>query len=266
MAHPKELLQKLGASPLKALSQNFLTSPHWASKLVESFLEINQPNDWIWEIGPGLGALTQILVKTTQTPIRLFEIDRKLSSYLREKYSDIPLEEGDFLSQDWTHFLKPTEKVSVMSNLPYHLSSAMIFKMAEHKDQLTHFLFTFQKEFAARLTASPETKDYGSLTLVVEVYFQIRSLGVIPPGAFYPPPSVASEAILFIPRHPTYPNEENLVALIKAGFKQRRKKLMSNLRQAFPDKNWPELFESAGLSENIRAESLTLSDFNKLLH
>lgn len=265
MSHPRELLQKLEASPLKSLSQNFLTSPHWSSKLVDSFLEFESPGDWVWEIGPGLGALTEQLVTKSQKPIRLFEIDRKLSQYLREKFPRISLEEGDFLSQEWSRFLNPTDKVSVISNLPYHLSSPMIFKMAEHKSQLTHFLFTFQKEFAARLMAQPETKDYGSLTLLVEIHFEIKSLGIIPPGAFYPPPSIASEAILFIPRFGSLPQEEVLVAIIKAGFKQRRKKLISNLKQAFPEINWSDLFQKADLPENIRAESLTLSDFKKLI-
>lgn len=261
MSHPRDLLRQLEASPLKSLSQNFLTSPHWAEKLVDSFLSAGEASDTFWEVGPGLGALTEVLVKKSSKPVRLFEIDRKLAQFLKDKFPETPLDEGDFLSHSWSAFLKSKERVSVLSNLPYHLSSAMIFKMIENKAQLDCFLFTFQKEFAQRLSASPETKDYGSLTLIVEIHFEIKSLGIIPPGAFYPAPSVASEAILFSPRALETPHEEFLVNLIKASFKQRRKKMISNLKLAFPSLPWPALFEKTGLNENIRAESLKLSDF-----
>lgn len=259
MANPREILSTLGASPLKALSQNFLTSPHWANTLVDNFLAVGD-FDEIWEIGPGLGALTEVLVSKTSKPIQLFEIDRKLSAYLRNKFKDLPLHEGDFLEQDWKQLLSHPRKIAVLSNLPYHLSSPMIFRMADHKASLSHFLFTFQKEFADRLTAKPDTKIYGALTLVTEVHFSLKNLGTLPPGAFYPPPSVASQAILFIPK-PPLAEEPKVIAVIKAAFAHRRKKMASNLKEAFEGVSWESELEKLGLSPTIRAESLNLQQF-----
>ncbi|MFM8269615.1 MAG: 16S rRNA (adenine(1518)-N(6)/adenine(1519)-N(6))-dimethyltransferase RsmA [Pseudomonadota bacterium] len=264
MAHPKEILNRLKASPLKSLSQNFLISPHWAEKLVGSLLEEGQ-YDEVWEIGPGLGALTHVLTQKTKKPIRLFEIDKKLSEYLKEEFPAFPLHQGDFLDQDWSTLLSPPKKVAVLSNLPYHLSSPMIFKMAEHKNVLSHFLFTFQKEFADRLTAKPNTKEYGSLTLITELHFSLKNLGTLPAGAFYPAPSVASQAILFVPK-PDSSEITKASALIKAAFSHRRKKMASNLKEAFPEVAWESCLKKIGLSPLVRAEALTLEQFLSLSH
>lgn len=264
MAHPKEILNQLKASPLKSLSQNFLVSPHWAEKLVTAFLSEGE-YDEVWEIGPGLGALTQVLTQKTKKPIQLFEIDRKLSNYLREQFPALPLHQGDFLDLEWDKLISPPKKLAVLSNLPYHLSSAMIFKMAEHKNVLSHFLFTFQKEFADRLTAKPNTKDYGSLTLILELHFVLKNLGTLPPGAFFPAPSVASQAVLFIPR-PDSPELEKTTALIKAAFSHRRKKMASNLKEVFPGVSWEASLEKLGLSLQVRAEAITLAEFKLLSH
>jgi len=262
LAHPRDILKSLNASPLKSLSQNFLTSPHWAEKLVTDFLR-RDLFDEVWEVGPGLGALTEILLQKTQKPIKLFELDRKLSSYLVTKFPDTPLFQGDFLEQDWTSLKKPNQKIAVLSNLPYHLSSAMIFKMVDHKPCVSHFLFTFQKEFAERLTAKPETKAYGALTLLTELHFQVSLLGTLPPGAFYPPPSVSSQAILFVPRE-AVPQEANLVKVIKGAFAHRRKKLANNLKELFPEVSWEQALSEMGLSPQSRAESLNLAQFQEL--
>jgi len=262
MAHPKEILSRLKAIPLKSLSQNFLISPHWADKLVDAFLAEDQ-YDEVWEIGPGLGALTQILAEKTKKPIRLFEIDKKLSVFLQEQFPHLPLHQGDFLDQDWTQLISPPRKVAILSNLPYHLSSPMIFRMAENKNVLSHFLFTFQKEFADRLTAKPGTKEFGSLTLITELHFSLKNLGTLPAGAFYPAPSVASQALLFIPK-PDSPKTEKTIAVIKAAFSHRRKKMASNLKEVFPDIAWESCLAEAGLSPQIRAEALTLDQFNIL--
>lgn len=264
MSHPKDILKSLGASPLKSLSQNFLTSPHWAQNLTENFLSAGH-YDEIWEIGPGLGALTEKLISHTQKPIHLFEIDRKLSEYLRKRFPEIKLTEGDFLQQDWNNWIAPPKKVAILSNLPYHLSSPMIFRMAEHKNVLSHFLFTFQKEFADRLTAKPGNKDFGALTLVAELHFELKNLGTLPPGAFYPPPSVASQAVLFLPK-PPHPQEKQLVETIRAAFSHRRKKMASNLKTQFPSVDWEKKLERLGLSSSVRAETLTLQQFEQLIH
>ena len=264
MAHPKDVLKNLGASPLKALSQNFLTSPHWAEKLVEAFLQVGA-FDEVWEIGPGLGALSEVLLKKTKKPVKLFELDKKLAAYLTNLFPHTPLFQGDFLEQNWASLHSSDGKIAILSNLPYHLSSAMIFKMVEHKEKLSHFPFTFQKEFAERLTSPPGTKDFGALTLITEIHFNVSPLGTLPPGAFYPPPSVSSQALLFIPKK-NHPEEQKLTALIKAGFKHRRKKMAGNLKEAYPDYPWESFVQNLGLSPGVRAETLNLIQFENLLN
>lgn len=262
MAHPREILKQLGASPLKALSQNFLTSPHWAEKLVEALLKDSSADEH-WEVGPGLGALTEVLLEKSKKPVRLFEIDRKLSQYLRERFPQVPLQEGDFLERNIAEELSPSRTCAILSNLPYHLSSPMIFKMAEYKEQVTHFVFTFQKEFADRLTAAPGTKNYGALTVITELHFHLENLGTLPAGAFYPPPSVSSQAIRFTPR-PNVPEEAGLVSLIKLAFAHRRKQLAGNLRAGFPQVDWEKALLALGKPPTCRAENLSLNDFREL--
>lgn len=262
MAHPREVLKQLGASPLKALSQNFLTSPHWAQTLVETFLSVGG-FDEVWEVGPGLGALTELLIERTKKPIRLFEFDKKLSLYLKDRFPEVPLYSGDFLEFDWSELLRTHPKIAILSNLPYHLSSPLLFRMAEQKAHLSHFLFTFQKEFADRLTAKPGTKEYGALTLLIEIHFNLKNVGTLPAGAFYPAPSVASQAILFTPK-PSLPDEERLVGLIKAAFLHRRKKMASNLKEAFPQIDWESCLKELGIDPSVRAEKLQLADFIKI--
>jgi 16S rRNA (adenine1518-N6/adenine1519-N6)-dimethyltransferase len=263
MAHPREVLNRLGASPLKALSQNFLTSPHWAQTLVSQFLSSGEFEE-VWEIGPGLGALTELLVQQCTKPIRLFEFDKKLAGYLKERFPELTIYQGDFLEVDWAKLTLPNRKIAILSNLPYHLSSPLLFRMAEKKELLSHFLFTFQKEFAERLMARPGTKDYGALTLLIELHFNLKNIGVIPHGAFYPAPNVASQAILFTPKA-LHPHEKKLITLIKAAFFHRRKKMAGNLKEAFPGVEWERALEQVGLDPNIRAEKLSLVEFEKLI-
>ncbi|NBT58565.1 hypothetical protein EBT16_07250, partial [bacterium] len=178
-------------------------------------------------------------------------------------FPEVPLHQGNFLNQNWNEWIAPPQKVAILSNLPYHLSSPMIFKMVEHKNVLSHFLFTFQKEFADRLTAKPNSKEYGSLTLITELHFSLKNLGTLPPGAFYPAPSVASQAVLFTPK-PDSPGLEKTSAVIRAAFSHRRKKMASNLKAVFPEVPWERCLEELGISPQVRAEALTLSQFDLL--
>lgn len=262
MPHPKQLLESLGASALKSLSQNFLTSPHWAEHLTRIVTDV--PSDEIWEIGPGLGALTSVLLEKTPRTIRVFEADRKLAAYLRLQYPRLIVEEGDFLKADLAQIAPEAQKIAVLSNLPYHLSSPILFRLAEHKARFPRMVLTFQKEFAARLTAQPRTPDYGSLSIVAGIHFKIESLGVLPKGAFYPEPSIASEALVFEPREVPLSRAKELSFLVKTAFAHRRKKLTSNLRQAFPDAALEEVLGRLGFGPDTRAEELSRSDYEGL--
>jgi 16S rRNA (adenine1518-N6/adenine1519-N6)-dimethyltransferase len=152
MAHPKEILLKLQANARKTFSQNFLTSPHWADLLTRRATEMPEAEE-IWEIGPGLGALTAQLLEMSTRPVRAFEIDRKLAAYLRETYPRLDLIEGDFLEANIRDIAPEKQSIVVISNLPYGLSSPILFKLLEEKHRIRRLVLTFQKEYAER--ASP---------------------------------------------------------------------------------------------------------------
>jgi 16S rRNA (adenine1518-N6/adenine1519-N6)-dimethyltransferase len=259
VSHPKVILDSLGAAARKSLSQNFLVSPHWAEKLVQASLET--PAEALWEIGPGLGALTRGLLASAKVPVTVFEFDRKLSEHLRGTFPEIHLVEGDVLKQDLASH-QAGKKVSVLSNLPYHLSSAILFKLAELPVAPVSLVLTFQREFAARVKASPRTPDYGALSVLTQLQFDVESLGVLPPGAFYPAPDIDSEALRFLPKPTAVPPELRL--LVKAAFEQRRKQLPSNLKKKFPGIQVAEILQKLGFSPLARAEELAPTDFVRL--
>ena len=228
MSHPKVLLDSLGAAARKSLSQNFLLSPHWADRLASEAADIDC--DALWEIGPGLGALTRPLLEKAKVPVTLFEYDRKLAAYLRETFPQATLIEGDVLDQNLAA-RSEGKRVSVLSNLPYHLSSAILFRLGELPSVPVQLVLTFQREFAERVCAKPRTPDYSALSVLLQLQFEIENLGIVPPGAFYPVPDVDSQALRFRPKGPPVPAP--LRALIKGAFQQRRKRLAGNLKRSF---------------------------------
>jgi len=212
-----------------------------------------------WEIGPGLGALTGPLLSRVSVPVRAFELDRKLAAYLREKFPRLDLREGDVNYADFAA-VSPGRRIAVLSNLPYHLSSPILFKLFEEKARIARMVLTFQKEYAERLVARPRTPDYGALSVMCQLHFSLSSLGVLPPGAFYPVPGVASEAVLFEPKA-SVPDIQLVGRVLKAAFRQRRKKLSSNLKQAYPTANAEEALAALGLSPTVRPEELSKEQY-----
>lgn len=259
MSHPRATLDLLGAAARKSLSQNFLLSPHWAEKLSSAALDI--PADAVWEIGPGLGALTRPLLEKAKVPVTLFEYDRKLAAHLRETYPAIDLREGDVLDQDLAA-LAGGQRISVLSNLPYHLSSAILFRLAELPTPPVQMVLTFQREFAQRVNAKVRTPAYGSMSILLQLQFEIESLGVLPPGAFYPAPDVDSEALVFRPRGPHV--TPGFRKLVRGAFQQRRKKLTGNLKKALPGEPTEEVLEKMGVDPNARAEELSPEQYRTL--
>ncbi len=261
MAHPKQILESLQANARKSLSQNFLTSPHWADLLVHRALEPKSAEE-IWEIGPGLGALTKKLVAGTSKPIRVFEYDRKLAAYLRTEIPQVEVNEGDFLKFEISK-ISPEKRISVLSNLPYHLSSAILFRLLEEKHRIDRAVLTFQREFAERLIAGPRTPDYGALSVIMQLHYNIESVGVLPPGAFYPAPGVASEALVFEPK-PHSTEFAGITSVVKSAFRHRRKKMASNLKQDFPNAPIVESLAQMGISTDARPEELSKDQYIKL--
>ncbi len=254
--HPKDYLFQLGANVRKSFSQNFLTSPHWVEKMTSAVLEI-QPTA-LWEVGPGLGALT-VPLASSGIPLHLFEIDKKLAENLRQVFPKAQMHEGDFLQTPWPH-PTPHEKIGFLSNLPYHLSSEILFRLLENKPRFGILVLTFQRELAERLKAKPRSKSYGSLTVLVQLSFSLKSLGIIPPKAFYPPPNVDSEVLTFLPL-PTLAEWPLLYQVVKVAFSHRRKKMFSNLKSFLPEEKLTLSFQALKLDTNVRAEELSPDQF-----
>ena len=259
MSHPRGILDTLGAAARKSLSQNFLLSPHWAERLADA--AVNVPCDAIWEIGPGLGALTKPLLQKAKVPVTLFEYDRKLAAYLRETYPSVELVEGDVMDQD-LESRSEGKRVSVLSNLPYHLSSAILFRLAELPCPPVQMVLTFQREFAQRVSAQPRSPSYGAMSVLLQLQFKVQSLGILPPGAFYPVPDVDSEALLFQPSGFRVPPAFR--QLVRGGFQQRRKRLASNLKKAVPGTDTDAALEKLGVDPNARPEELSPQTYRQL--
>lgn len=249
----KRKLSELGASAQRRFSQNFLHSPHWITRLTQAVLD-DESADEFWEVGPGMGALTEKLVQGTK-PVTAFEVDRKLAQQLRTRLPALTLIEGDFLEADLKS-LGAGKKIALISNLPYHLSSPILIKLLRSREKFTRLVLMFQKEVAERLCASPDTKEYGSLSVLVQLCFEIRSIGVIPPGAFFPKPGVDSEALQLFPR-PEAAAIDSVERVARAAFAYRRKKLSSNLKLAFPKAPIDSFLERLRVSPLARAENLS---------
>lgn len=213
----------------------------------------------VLEIGPGTGVLTQFLLKKTDIDLTLVEYDRRLPAILKEKFPSLKdkIIEEDVLQFDigaWTD--KP---VSLVGNFPYNISSQILFKVLENKDQIIQMVGMFQREVAQRICAEPKTKAYGVLSVLTQVYYRAEYLFEVPPDAFNPAPKVVSAVIRLTRIHENDDIDyKKLRALVKTAFNQRRKKL-SNALKSLGLTNIPEQYA------NDRADRLSVEDYIQLL-
>ncbi|MDD3051711.1 MAG: 16S rRNA (adenine(1518)-N(6)/adenine(1519)-N(6))-dimethyltransferase RsmA [Candidatus Cloacimonetes bacterium] len=243
----------------KKFGQNFLSDKNIIKKIVAQ-ANLNE-NEAVWEIGPGLGILTEEILKFTND-LTVFEIDRELYPHLETKFADkIKLVKADVLRTDWSELL--SQKTKIIANIPYQITSPLLFRISEHADFFSKIVLMMQKEVADRITASRGTKDYGALTLKMNYHFVPQKLFTVKPHLFYPPPKVESTVIEFIPRKdkPSIENIEAYWKLIEFCFRNRRKMLRRNLRTLFPDTS-SEVFETlTSIDLSRRGETLSEEEF-----
>ena len=250
-------LREIGVSPVKSLGQNFLHDRNLAKWVVD---QANiHPGDFIVEIGPGLGALTEITL-AKGAPVLAIEKDKRLVKFLRDKFQGDPLQivHGDALDFD-TRILFTQPKVKLLGNLPYYISSQLIIKFLEYPSPISLWLFMLQKELARRLTAAPATRDYGALTLLIQLHYRVEYLRTVPASVFLPKPDVDSALVRIVPRDPReLPacNYKVFEELVRLGFSQRRKQLGKLIRNNTPD--WETAAGELGLNPKARAEELSL--------
>ena len=250
-------LKEIGVSPAKALGQNFLHDQNLARWIVDQ-AQIT-PEDYVVEIGPGLGALTRFLLEKGAHVLAI-EKDRRLAKFLRSRFGDERLEivNIDALKFD-PRILFAHRCVKLIGNLPYNISSPLLLKFLENPSPISLCVLTLQKEMARRLSASPCTHDYGALTLRVQLHHRVKYLRSVAGTVFLPRPDVDSAVVRLAPRDPIeLPAHDNelLLKLIRVGFSQRRKQLRKLLREYARD--WNAFASCLNINPNARAEELSL--------
>jgi 16S rRNA (adenine1518-N6/adenine1519-N6)-dimethyltransferase len=251
-------LEKLGASPRKSLGQNFLHDHNLARWIVER-LEL-EPGEHVLEIGPGLGALTEWL-PLDRVSATLLEKDRLFASFLEERFSEPSLKVslGDALHYDKRALFCKGE-VKLVGNLPYYVSTALLFHFSAEPCPISRMVLTVQKEVGDRLTASPKSGEYGSLSVLLQRRWQIKRLKVLSPSVFLPRPEVDSLVVELRKKQPEdVPeiSEQWFEKVVKTGFSERRKKLTNTLSKLIPSKAVEEALAAGGLSGLSRAEELS---------
>lgn len=250
-------LKEIGVSPARALGQNFLHDQNLARWIVDQ-AQISS-EDYVVEIGPGLGALTRVLLEK-DAHVLAIEKDARLAKFLRSRFDNERLE---ILNIDALKFdprvLFAYRRVKLIGNLPYNISSPLLLKFVEYPSPISFCVLTLQKEMAMRLSASPCTHDYGSLTLRIQLQHRVKYLRTVPATVFLPRPDVDSAVVRLMPRDsielPEH-DHELLLKLIRIGFSQRRKQLRKLLREHAPD--WNALASCLNIDPNARAEELSL--------
>ena len=255
-----ETLRQIRVTPIKTLGQNFLHDQNLARWIVAK-AEL-RPHDYVVEIGPGLGALTEhILVSGAY--VLAIEKDARLVQFLRERFSNERFEvmHADALQFD-VRRLFAKGKVKLLANLPYYVSTQLIMRFIDPPSPIAFALLMLQKEVARRLAASPGTEDHGILTLMVQVHCRVEYLKTVSATAFLPQPEVDSAFVRLTPRDPAELPEydaETFSALVRQGFSQRRKQLGKLIRSDLP--TWDEAAPQLGINLKARAEDLSLEQW-----
>jgi 16S rRNA (adenine1518-N6/adenine1519-N6)-dimethyltransferase len=251
-------LEKLGASPRKSLGQNFLHDSNLARWIVER-LEL-ESGEHVLEIGPGLGALTEWL-PLDRVSATLLEKDRLFAPFLEERFPNpaVAVKLVDALQYDKRALFCKGE-VKLVGNLPYYVSTALLFHFSAEPCPISRMILTVQKEVGDRLTASPRSGEYGAISVVLQRRWQIKRLRVLPPSVFLPRPEVDSVVVELRKKLPTDVLEisaEWFEKVVKIGFSERRKKLTNTLGKLMPSMAVEEALVAGGLSGLSRAEELS---------
>lgn len=223
--------------------------------------------DEVVEIGPGLGVLTDELL-TRAAHVHVMEIDRDLIARLEARAdARLTIHAGDVLKQPWRQRLTQPP-YTLVANLPYNISSQIVFRLLEHRDLFRRMVLMFQREVGARLAAEPGNKDYGILSVLCQLWYDIRVVTLVNPGAFHPPPKVDSIVLHFQPlAQPRVDpvDEVFFQKVVKAAFTQRRKTLRNSLLAGgFSADEIARALQEAQIEPGRRGETLTLDDFSRL--
>lgn len=241
----------------KDFGQHFLTDQNVIGNIVRA---INpKPTDTMVEIGPGLGALTAAILPHTKK-LDAIEIDTDVLEPLQHNCADLgqlTIHNQDVLTFDFTQYQTP---IRLIGNLPYNISSPLIFHVLDALDHILDMHFMLQKEVVDRMCGTPGNKNYGRLSVMVQYFCQVDSLFTVKPGSFNPPPKVNSAIVRLTPRPVSERNAnstQRLSKVVKAAFSMRRKTLRNNLKGIIRAEQLVEI----GIDPGARAETLSVQEF-----
>jgi len=255
----------LPPAAIKRLGQNFLIDPNIVRKIV-ALAELT-PTDTVLEIGPGRGILTEALCRATGE-VTAIEVDPRLHAYLTERqpqFSNLTLVLDDAMTY-------PIEQLPigtiVVANLPYYLSTPLLFRLLNQRDRFPRMVLMLQNEVVDRLVAKPSSSDYGVLSVMAQYAAEITKGFRVSAQCFRPRPDVSSAVVLLKTKHQRALNQEEeptFAALVKAAFAHRRKTLINSLKdQGYDQKQLTGALESLALSPSLRAETLSIEQFMEL--
>jgi 16S rRNA (adenine1518-N6/adenine1519-N6)-dimethyltransferase len=242
--------------PRKHLGQHFLTDRHYIARIVAAIGP--QRDDAMVEIGPGAGALTEPLIAALDH-LHVVEIDRELAPALRLRFGTdrITVHQSDVLEFDFGALAAP---LRIVGNLPYNISTPILFHVAQFAARIRDCTFMLQREVVDRMVAAPSTPAYGRLSVMLQYRFEMQKLFNVPPGAFYPPPKVESAIVRMAPYgagRPCARDEKLFAQIVMAAFSQRRKTLRNTLKSFMNPDDWSAL----GIDSRQRAENLSAAQF-----
>ena len=243
----------------KSLGQHFLVDSHYIARIVAAIRP--EAGDTMVEIGPGPGALTRPLLDKL-AHLHVVEFDRDMVARLRDEFPGerLTIHQADALDFDFTQF---GDDLRVVGNLPYNISSPLLFHLAESAARIRDMCFMLQKEVVDRMAAAPDTADYGRLSVMLQARFRVEKKFVVPPGAFRPPPKVDSAIVRLIPLAPEavpYRDARVFADVVGRAFGQRRKTLRNTLK-GLAD---AALFAELGIDPIRRGETLSVDEFARL--
>ena len=244
----------------KHLGQHFLTDKNIAAKIVES-LRPDDKYSQVLEVGPGMGILSDFLLQKTEYQTSLIDIDTESYLFLQKKYPQLGsrLINADFLEMDFGAYF--TGPFAIIGNFPYNISSQILFKVLDNRQQVIEVVGMFQKEVAERCVTKPGSKEYGILSVFLQAYYKVEYLFTVKAGVFNPPPKVLS-AVIRLTRNENQRlncDEKLFWQVVKAGFNQRRKTLRNALSSLINKEKMTD-----GPLLDLRAERLTVDDFVNL--
>ncbi len=274
--HQIQLLKKYELSITGMRGQHLLVDENIQRKFIS--LVDPKPGETIIEIGPGLGAITELLLESGAKVIAIEQDPRFveiLKGELAGDYKNLTLIQSDILKIDLLKFKKGKEKLKVVGNIPYYITSAILLYLIGYRTIIDSAYLTVQREIADRIFAQPATKAYGRLSLLVRFYSDVRRAFEISRHCFSPKPKVdsATMELIFRDKLPSDVNETVLFDLIKHGFGKRRKNILNALAEGFSTEsgstkmtkeNLKQILQTAGIDEKARAEELMLKDFIRL--